>query len=66
MFCFVVTDIKKKNMDTYCLNCRNNTENLNSKIFKIKNGRLFMKSNCPDCGNKKSRHVKHLLKQKEY
>ena len=34
------------------------TENLNSKIFKTKNGRLIMQSKCADCGIKKSRFVK--------
>ena len=29
-------------MKTYCVKCRKNTENLKSKIFKIKNGRLRM------------------------
>ena len=45
-------------MKTYCVKCRKNTENLNSKIFKTKNGRLIMQSKCPDCGIKKSRFVK--------
>ena len=43
---------------TYCVKCRKNTENLNSKIFKTKNGRLLMQSKCTDCGIKKSRFVK--------
>ena len=29
-------------MKTYCVKCRKNTENLNSKIFKTKNNRLTM------------------------
>ena len=45
-------------MKTYCVKCRKNTENLNSKIFKTKNGRLIMQSKCADCGIKKSRFVK--------
>ena len=45
-------------MKTYCVNCRKNTENFNSNIFKTKNGRLIMQSNCTDCGIKKSRFVK--------
>ena len=45
-------------METYCMKCRKNTKNLNSKIFKTKNGRLIMQSKCPDCGIKKSRFVK--------
>ena len=45
-------------MKTYCVKCRQNTENLNSKIFKTKNNRLIMQSKCVDCGMKKSRFVK--------
>ena len=45
-------------MDTYCVKCRKNTKNLNSKIFKTKNGRLIMQSKCAECGFKKSRFVK--------
>ena len=40
------------------MKCRKNIENLNSKIFKTKNGRLLMQSKCTDCGIKKSRFVK--------
>ena len=45
-------------MKTYCVKCRKNTENLNSKIFKTKNGRLIMQSKCADHGIKKSKFVK--------
>ena len=45
-------------MKTYCVICRKNIENLNSKIFKTKNDRLIIQSKCPDCGIKKSRFVK--------
>ena len=45
-------------MKTYCIKCRKDTENLNSKIFKTKNNRLIMQSKCPVCGIKKSRFVK--------
>ena len=48
-------------MKTYCVKSRKNTENLNSKIFKTKYGRLIMQSKCAGCGIKKSR----LLKQQE-
>ena len=33
-------------------------ENLDSKIFKTKNGRLIMQSKCPECGIKILRFVK--------
>ena len=38
--------------------CRKNTKNLDSKIFKTKNGRLIMLSKSADCGIKKSRFMK--------
>ena len=31
-------------MQTYCLVCRKNTDNINSKMVKTKNGRLQLKS----------------------
>ena len=37
-------------MKTYWVKCRKNTENVNSKIFKTKNGRLIGQSKCPVCG----------------
>ena len=45
-------------MKTYCVKCRKNTENLNSKIVKTKNNRLLMQLRCSNCGIKKSRFVK--------
>ena len=45
-------------MKTYCVKCTKNTENLDSKNFKTKNGRLIVQSKCPACGIKKSRFVK--------
>ena len=44
-------------METYCVSVEK-TENLNSKIFKTKNGRLVMQSKCAECGFKKPRFVK--------
>ena len=40
----------KRNMQTYSMKCRKYTENLNSKIFKTKNGRLIIQSKRADCG----------------
>ena len=45
-------------MKPYCLKYRKNVENLDSTIFKTKNGRLIIKSVCADCRIKKSRFVK--------
>ena len=44
-------------MNTYCVKCKEDTENLNSKMFRTKNSRLVMPSKCPVCGIKKSRSV---------
>ena len=45
-------------MKTYCLKCKKDTENLDSKIFRTKNNSLIMQSQCNDCGNKKSISMK--------
>ena len=45
-------------MKTYSVKCTKNTENLNTKIFKTKNGRLIMQSKCTECRFKKSRFMK--------
>ena len=45
-------------MLTYCVTCRENTENLNSKIFETKNNRLIMQSKCAVCKTRNSKFVK--------
>ena len=45
-------------MKNYCMKSRKKEENLDSKIFKTKTGRLIMQSKCTECGFKKSRFVK--------
>ena len=45
-------------MKTYCVKYRKDTENLDSKIFEIKNVRSIMQPKCTECGFKKSRFVK--------
>ena len=45
-------------MKTYCVKCRKDTENIDSKMVRTKNNRLVMQSNCSICGIKKSRFVK--------
>ena len=45
-------------MNTYCMKCRKDTENIDSKMVRTKNNRLIMQSKCPVCGIKKSRFVK--------
>ena len=45
-------------MNTYCVKCRKDTENIDSKIVRTKNNRLVMQSKCSICGIKKSRFIK--------
>ena len=40
-------------MNTYCLSCKKNTKNINSKVIKTKNNRKMMLSRCSICNNKK-------------
>ena len=45
-------------MNTYCVKCREDTENIDPKIVRTKNNRLVMQSNCSVCGIKKSKFIK--------
>ena len=44
-------------MKSYCLNCRKNTENINSKVSKASNGKTMVLSKCAICDSKKSRFI---------
>ena len=41
-------------MNTYCLSCKKDTENIDPKVMKTKNNRKMMLSRCSICNNKKS------------
>ena len=45
-------------MKTYCLMCKKDIENLDSKMFRTKNNKLLIQWKCSDCKNKKSRFLK--------
>ena len=44
-------------MNTYCLKCKQQTKNLNSKGFITKNKKYIVKSICNICKSKKSKFV---------
>ena len=44
-------------MNSYCLSCKKDTENINPKIVRTKNNRLMMLSKCAIRNNKKSRFI---------
>ena len=45
-------------MNTYCVKCKKDTENIDPKMFRTKTNKLIMPSKCPVCRIKKSRFVK--------
>ena len=45
-------------MNTFCVKCRKDTENIDPKIARTKNNRLVMQSKCSVSGIKKSRFLK--------
>ena len=40
-------------MNTYCLSCKKDTKNIDSKVVKAKNDKKIMLSGCSICNNKK-------------
>ena len=53
---FYFNTLKLKSMKTYCLVCRKNTDNINSKMVKTKNSKV-LRPQCSICGNKKTRFI---------
>ena len=45
-------------MKIYCVKCRKDTENIDSKMVETKNNKLIVESKCSVCRIKKSRFVK--------
>ena len=46
-------------MKSCCLNCRKDTENINSRVSKRSNNRTMILSKCAKCKSKKSRFIKN-------
>ena len=46
-------------MESYCLKCRKNTENIDPTVSSTSNGKAMILSNCTTCGSKKSRFIKN-------
>ena len=46
-------------MKSYCLKCRNDTENINPRVSKTSNGRTMVLSKSAICGSKKSKFIKN-------
>ena len=46
-------------MKSYCLKCRKDTENVNSRVSKTSNNKIMALSKCSIYGSKKSRFIKN-------
>ena len=46
-------------MESYCLKCKKNTENLYPEVSSTSNGRVMISLKCAICGSKKSRFIKN-------
>ena len=46
-------------MKLYCLKCRKDIENMNSRVSKASNNRTMILSKCAECGSKKSRFIRN-------
>ena len=46
-------------MESYCLKCNKNTENMDPKVYSTSNGKAMILSKFAICGTKKSRFIKH-------
>ena len=46
-------------MKSYCLKCKQNTENINPRISKTSNSRTIVSSKLTICDSKKSRFIKN-------
>ena len=44
-------------MNTYCLKCKKQTKDLNSKGFVTRNKKYFVKSTCNVCRSKTSKFI---------
>ena len=45
-------------MESYCLKCRKDTENISPRVSNTSNGRKTVLSKCAICSSKKSRFIK--------
>ena len=46
-------------IESYCLKCRKNTENMDPKVSASSNGRVMILSKCAIYGSKKYRFIKN-------
>ena len=60
--CTYLTDTSRfatYKIESYCLKCKNNTENIDLKISSTGNGKAMILSKCAICSSKKSKFIKN-------
>ena len=45
-------------MNSYCLKCKNDTENIDRRVLNNSNSATMLLLKCAKCGSKKSRFIK--------
>ena len=48
-------------MESYCLRCKKNNENIDPTVSSTSNGRAMILLTCTICGSKKSRFIKNQI-----
>ena len=48
-------------MESYCLRCKKNNENIDPTVSSTSNGRAMILLTCAICGSKKSRFIKNQI-----
>ena len=51
-------------MLSYCLKCKENTENIKPDVLKANDGKIILISKCAICGSKKSRFLKKTRRKR--
>ena len=46
-------------MNSYCLTCKRDTENITKRVSNTSNGKAMLLSECAKCASKKSRSIKN-------
>ena len=46
-------------MKSYCLKCKNDTENINPRVSNTSNDKIVLLAKCAKCRSKKSRFIKN-------
>ena len=55
----ITVENHKYKMKSYCLKCKNDTENISPRVSNTSNDKTMLLSKCAKCGSTKSRFIKN-------